>query len=412
MKKNIPQIVWSTLLMLCIVTPAQAQFFKKLDKAMKKAETLLQPAKTAQSQEPNLVAMPGVRMEIVGIYHDGLSATVDFKISNTSNNVYDLTFNGTNGLDNRSKSQAVGGDSQSRTCWVRRIGTDSGMDQITRHRLQPGTYSLGSFKIEDLGREITTLKSVSIAGLWQANEDNNNHNFRFTFKGPLTVTTPQNTNAPNVYCTMPWLYASLDQVVRKDNNVLFHFTLKNISTTTREYQPTKGYVKDENGNAQYRFGMIVEGKELGSYDRVKLAPGQSVDAVFGILSVPASVRAMSNVLWVFEQPEYFIQVFNQAIGTTLSQTSTNDVQGSHFTFKKGDNLAATLRRFKKITWDYNADFGLSAIAGNWLIHIPDDALTIKGEAVINAIPADIAPDIEFSIDYIKPTAKVTAFERQ
>lgn len=274
--------------------PANAQFLKKLGDALSKADKVLsKKSDKSKSQKDNLVDMPGVTLEVLDVYHEGLGAMVDFKISNSSQNVYDITFNGTDGLDGWAKSQAVGADGQARKCYVSVIGDHEGLDMVTRHRLMPGTTSFGSFKISNLSHDIKSLNNFSIAGLWQANEDNNNHNFNFIFNGPVAITTPENTN----------------------------------------------------------------------------------------------------------------------VGTSAVQGSAKESGDTVTGVRKGANLVATLRQFKSITWDYNADFGVIAnVPGMWIV-VDEADLTPEGLKVINAITSDMENGIRFSIDYIKPTAKVGEFEK-
>ncbi len=289
---------------------ASAQgFLKKLGKAASKLESSLSSDdKSKVKKEDNLVAMPGVTLQVIDVYHDGLGATVDFSVTNTSSNVYDLTFNGTDGLDAWSKSQAVGGDGAARSCFVKRMGDNESMDMITRYRLLPNTTARGSFKIQNLSRDVTTLNGISIAGLWQANEDNNNHNFRFTITNPLTITTPANTTQQNVYCTLPWLQVTYDKAERRGANVFFHFTIQNIGKAPITLRPNLGYVKDANGKDDYTFGMILNGKELGNYDNVTFEPGQPVKGAFAVANVATTVPSMDEVVWMLERPEYFIQL--------------------------------------------------------------------------------------------------------
>ncbi len=95
-----------------------------------------------------------------------------------------------------------------------------------------------------------------------------------------------------------------------------------------------------------------------------------------------------------------------------STSSSDNVIVDGVTISKGANLAETLRKFKKITWDYNADFGVTATIGNVWITIDESDLTQKGLDIINAIPSDMENDIAFSVDYIKTSAKITQFEGQ
>lgn len=99
-------------------------------------------------------------------------------------------------------------------------------------------------------------------------------------------------------------------------------------------------------------------------------------------------------------------------GENESSKTAESVTVNGITISKGANLVETLKKFKNITWDYNADFGVTATVGNvWLV-IEETDLTQAGQDIINAIPNDMENNIKFSIDYIKPSAKVGQFEAQ
>ncbi|MCM1142011.1 MAG: hypothetical protein NC453_25865 [Muribaculum sp.] len=99
-------------------------------------------------------------------------------------------------------------------------------------------------------------------------------------------------------------------------------------------------------------------------------------------------------------------------GESESTKSTESVTVNGVTITKGTNLAETLRKFNNITWDYNADFGVTATVGNVWITIDESDLTQKGQDIINAIPSDMENNIPFSVDYIKPSAKINQFESE
>ena len=80
------------------------------------------------------------------------------------------------------------------------------------------------------------------------------------------------------------------------------------------------------------------------------------------------------------------------------------------TITVGAPLAATIRQTSDVTWDYNADYGVICNIGNVWIPIDDEDLTTQGQEVINAITSDMENGIAFSVDYIKPTAKIKLFE--
>jgi hypothetical protein len=83
------------------------------------------------------------------------------------------------------------------------------------------------------------------------------------------------------------------------------------------------------------------------------------------------------------------------------------------TIKKGAPIVETLKKFKNVTWEYNADRGVIAYIGNvWIVVDEADDLNAKGIEFMKGIYSDIEPNIQFSIDYIKPTAKIKEFHNQ
>ncbi len=91
----------------------------------------------------------------------------------------------------------------------------------------------------------------------------------------------------------------------------------------------------------------------------------------------------------------------------LRSTQTADGE-----IKVGGNLKAALESATKVTYEYNADSGIWATIGNMAIIIGEDQLTQQGFDFIATIPSDIAPDIAFKPEYVKPDAKILAIEAQ
>ena len=97
--------------------------------------------------------------------------------------------------------------------------------------------------------------------------------------------------------------------------------------------------------------------------------------------------------------------------TIQAKTAAKSIDAGGTTITVGAPLAKTLKKAKDVTFDYNADFGVSAIIGNVIINIPDEDITKEGQDFVNAILSDISPDIDFKITYIKPSAKIKDFEK-
>lgn len=98
------------------------------------------------------------------------------------------------------------------------------------------------------------------------------------------------------------------------------------------------------------------------------------------------------------------------IGDETNNTPAAAVTSEGVTFVKGANLKETLAKAKRIEWEYNADMGVGATVGKVFVTIPEDDLTKKGLDVIYALTSDIEIGIPFSVDYIKPSAKLQTFE--
>jgi len=90
---------------------------------------------------------------------------------------------------------------------------------------------------------------------------------------------------------------------------------------------------------------------------------------------------------------------------------SKSVQAGGTTITVGAPLAETLRKAKGVSFEYNADYGVNAIVGKVIIPIPEEAITKAGQEFVNSILADIEPDIDFKLDYIKPSAKITDFDK-
>lgn len=80
--------------------------------------------------------------------------------------------------------------------------------------------------------------------------------------------------------------------------------------------------------------------------------------------------------------------------------------------KEGLPLAETIRKAGKVSWDYGVDNGLYCNFGKVSLVIGDDDITAEGLDKLNALVSDINVDIDFSADYIKPSAKIRYFEIQ
>ncbi len=196
-----------------------------------------------------------------------------------------------------------------------------------------------------------------------------------------------------------------------------------VITATPEGEPHgKQYVLmlDENGEVLVRTMGICSDGEIKVNFRVTTDKGSEIAKTYGAVRKLKFVSESEYKTGVAQQEETIAgdNVYDNkdksepeaAYKGEEGVTATDDVTVDGVTIRKGAPLAATLRKFKKISWDYNADFGVIATIGNVWISIDESDLTQKGQDIINAIPSDMENDISFSIDYIKPSAKITRYE--
>lgn len=121
-------------------------------------------------------------------------------------------------------------------------------------------------------------------------------------------------------------------------------------------------------------------------------------------SVAATDSVASDSLNAAEQTN------DAAEQTAQAKPKAKSVEAGGTTITVGAPLAETLKKAKGVTFDYNADYGVSAVIGNVVIEIPDEDITKEGMDFVNGILADISPNIDFKISYIKQSAKIKDFE--
>lgn len=180
---------------------------------------------------------------------------------------------------------------------------------------------------------------------------------------------------------------------------------------------------DKDGNVVYKTVGTLSGDKVSVNFRITTNKGPQVARTFAsvvrIMIVTADEYASGNVSEsdgasatnverTINEPEKVAESEPAYLGDadndhTAATTTTGEI-------RRGASLVETLRQFSNITWDYNADFGVTANVGDYWLVISEDDLTPQGLDVINAITSDMENNISFSIDYIKPSAKVGEFE--
>lgn len=92
------------------------------------------------------------------------------------------------------------------------------------------------------------------------------------------------------------------------------------------------------------------------------------------------------------------------------EKNVKSTQAGGTTIAVGEPLAETLRKAKGVTFEYNADYGVACNIGKVYISIPDEDITKAGLDYVNSLTSDIEPNLDFKLEYIKPSAKIKDFE--
>lgn len=101
----------------------------------------------------------------------------------------------------------------------------------------------------------------------------------------------------------------------------------------------------------------------------------------------------------------------QGLNPAIAGVSAATVFGG-ISIKPGDNLVEVLTQATGVTYEYNADYGILAAAGNWGIEIQEEELSEKGHKIIDSLTSDIELDVPLAPDCFLPTAKVSVIVPQ
>lgn len=190
----------------------------------------------------------------------------------------------------------------------------------------------------------------------------------------------------------------------------------------RNYEPGETAVYGPDGN-KYNIAMIALGdRESSEGVSVNIPQGGYANGYLAITGVPANVNSLGKVIFnsTGQYPmdavshNYRFVLDNVAITEPpVAKTSGEEVDPSILdgsAIKAGLPLAETIRKAGKVIWSYGVDNGLYCSFGKVSLVIPDSAITKAGLAKLDALTSDINPDIDFSVNYLKPDAKITYFD--
>lgn len=156
-------------------------------------------------------------------------------------------------------------------------------------------------------------------------------------------------------------------------------------------------------------------------DHAVLAIGEGLSVTLHLTSVSSASKIDRNIAYlesisrlakiqiVVDQPANEAAEADETEPTVEDggeQAAADGFVANGIEVKVGAPMVETLRKLGKLTFDFNADYGVTCNVGNRTIVIDTDDLNERGTEVINAITSDMENGIDFSIDYIKPSATI------
>lgn len=308
MKKKLLMCVMA--LTLAGVQQANAQFFKKLgkvagaiiDAASKESESSNSSSSSSSSGYSN--SIPHVNFKVTGCEYWGDNVLVRFVVSNTSSSDIDLEISyKCKATDEEGNSHDVSAHIENEKNLGRTICT-----------LPPDVPVKGYLSVLNVPVGCKTIKRVDFDGVVYAGKNKSILSFKYPI-GQNTIEYPDNTNADNIFSSLPILRYNLNSVKHVGNNVVVTATVKNDGVNNFAITSRDGnMVYDDEGNS-YEMETTVGGKELGSWTGQTIAKDIPMKMVFTIKNVPANVNKFSIIKMMYScgSENYYVQLKNQSV---------------------------------------------------------------------------------------------------
>lgn len=311
MKKKLLMCVMA--LTLLGAQQANAQFFKKLgkvagailDAASKESNSSSSSSSSSSSGYSN--SIPHVNFKVTGCEYWGDNVLVRFVATNTSSSDINLEIDLNDGRD----TNATDGDGNSHDVKAY-IANGSGFSFING-TLPPEVPVKGYLTILNVPVGCKSIDRVNFRGSVHIG-NTTMLSYKYSI-GKNTIEYPDNTNADNIFSSLPILRYTLNSVKHVGNNVVVTATVKNegannIAINSRD----ANMIFDDEGNS-YEMETTVGGKELSSWTGLTMAKDIPMKMVFTIKNVPANVNNFSIIKMAYscDNEEYYVQLKNQGM---------------------------------------------------------------------------------------------------
>lgn len=296
------------------VQNANAQFFKKLGKvAGALLDATTESSKTSNnsnsSSSDTKGYIPHIDFKVTSCEYWGDEVLLRFIVNNTSTS--DITFRPFWGEIN--DAYATDDNNNIHAISFNVGGEDSWGGELFK-TLPAGVPVKGFISIKKVSTSCRFIKSVRFGGIVE--DGKNNQKFSYTI-GSNAIKMPSNTNADNIFVSLPILQYNLNRVYRDKTgkNVIVDATVKNIGTDAFKLAASDGSghaVYDSEGNS-YKHTMTIGGKSIDNWDGVTLQPDIPMKALITIPNVPSNIHEFSIIKHrtVCGDNYYDIQIKNQ-----------------------------------------------------------------------------------------------------
>lgn len=311
MKKKLLMCVMA--LTLAGAQQANAQFFKKLgkvagailDAASKESNSSSSSSSSSSSGYSN--SIPHVNFKVTGCEYWGDDVLVRFVVTNTSSSEIGLEIDYV-GVDD---ANALDGDGNSHnvTAYIAN-GNSAGCITGT---LPPDVPVKGYFTVLNVPVGCKSIDRVKFRG---AVHIGNTTMLSYKYSiGQNTIEYPNNTNADNIFSSLPILRYDLNSVKHVGNNVVVTATVKYVGVDNITINSRDGnMVFDDEGNS-YEMETTVGGKELGNWTDLTMAKDIPMKMLFTIKNVPANVNKFSIIKMAYRcgNEPFYVQLKNQSV---------------------------------------------------------------------------------------------------
>lgn len=297
---------------LCFFMPfsGNADFFKKIGEAIDKVDKTINDVNNAMGNNSSnstttqgrsgskYVAVPGLTMQLNSVERWGDGVRVVFSITNTTANDMQIYLDDVRSIHKRNiHRDEYGNEAYGQF--------NSGNQGFT---IPSGVTVKRVYMLYNMNATAQKLATMDITGR-AIFYDGKSQEFTYS-ASDVPITTTQNSNNPNVSCSLPTVYVDYKGLKRDGKNVILNFSLTNTSTTpiNNVYKEFDYVVYDADGN-EYQ-GKIYRGNATVTSWFKTLEPDLPLTFHFHILNVPLNVNGFRLIRLFFHDGAYKIEFKN------------------------------------------------------------------------------------------------------